>query len=137
MPAQEVFIDSVIDGNRVQVGKTYDQGYVPEAFGMMADSAKAFLWSSIKPEEIYEASELPIEPDIEHDAFLLDEMLDQGREEWNLFSYFAVLSESDGRQEPVLVSADWPTAETFAKSSPFPPGDTLHPKFPRHPAPAI
>ena len=114
MPAQELFMDAVIDGRKVQVVKTFDRLYAQEAFGEMSDEAKAFLWRSLKPEDIYDPAGLPTEPGIEYDTFLLDELLDQGREEWNSFSYFVVLDERSGRQEPTFVSPDWPTAEAFA-----------------------
>ena len=117
MPQQEVFLDETIDGKRIQVIKTYDESYAQEAFRSMSDDAKAFLWKSLKPEELYEAEGLPTEPGEEYDAFLLDELLSEGREEWNTFSYFLVM-EAGG--EAVFVSPDWPTAEAFAKGEPVP-----------------
>ena len=117
MPQQEVFLDETIDGKRVLVVKTYDESYAREAFRSMSDEAKVFLWKSLKPEEIYEAEGLPTQPGDEYDAFLLDELLSEGREEWNTFSYF-VVAEPAG--EPLFVSPDWPTAEAFAKNGPVP-----------------
>jgi hypothetical protein len=116
MPAQELFLDVVLDGRKVQVIKTYDQAYAKEVFGGMDDDAKSFLWQSLKPEELYDPSGLPREPGTDYDAFLLDEMLEQGREEWNTFSYFVVVDEANGLSTPSFVSPDWPTSEAFARS---------------------
>ena len=75
MPRQEIFLDETIDGKRVQIVRTYDESYAQEAFRYMSDDAKAALWKSLKPEEMYEAEGLPTEPGEEYDAFLLDELL--------------------------------------------------------------
>jgi len=117
MPAQETFLDETIDGLRVQVIKTYDEAYAKDVFGAMSDPAKAFLWRSMKPEETYAPEDLPTEPGEDYDAFLLDELLEQGREDWKTFSYFVVTTDAEG---PVFVAADWPTAEAFAKKSSVP-----------------
>jgi hypothetical protein len=69
MPAQEVFMDAVVDGRKVQVVKTYEQAFAKEAFGEMSDDARAFLWQSPKPEELYDPAGLPTEPGTDYDAF--------------------------------------------------------------------
>ncbi len=117
MHQQEIFLDETIDGKRVQVIKTYDESYAREAFRSMSDDAKAFLWRSLKPEDLYEAEGLPKELGEEYDAFLLDVLISEGREEWNTFSYFVVTTPA---ADPVFVSPDWPTAEAFARSEPVP-----------------
>jgi hypothetical protein len=126
MPAQELFLDTVINGRKIQVVKTYDQAYATEVFRGMSDEAKAFLWKSLKPEELYDPVGLPTEPGIEYDAFLLEEMIDQGREEWNSFSYFVVMDAATGQNLPTFVSPDWPTAETFANAPQSPHRDMPH-----------
>jgi hypothetical protein len=40
---------------------------------------------------------------------------DGAREDWNAFSYFIVSETVLGPTAPVFVSADWPSAEAFAK----------------------
>src|SRR5665213_3290637 len=125
MPSQETFLDTTIGGRRVQVIKTYDQAYARAVFGEMSDEAKAYLWSSLKPEEIYDPAGLPTETGSDYDAFLLDELLDQGREDWNTFSYFLVLDTRNGRDDATFVSPDWPTAEAFANAEPSASAESL------------
>jgi hypothetical protein len=51
--------------------------------------------------------------DDDHIEALWQEVQDGAREEWNTFSYFS--EDAAGRFQPLLVSADWPSAEAFAK----------------------
>ena len=117
MPAQETFLDREVAGSRVQVVKTYDREYAREVFGMMATSAKAYLWRSLGMDESYDAADMPEDPG-DRDEFLLDEMLSSGREDWKSFSYFVVLQTFDGEPSPTFVCSDWPSAEAFANAEP-------------------
>ena len=47
------------DGLKVEVLKSYDQGYAREAFRSMDEAAQQRLWESLKPEEIYDPAGLP------------------------------------------------------------------------------
>ncbi len=118
MPKQEVFFEQEIGGRKVEVLKSYDQGYAREAFSNMDDEAQRRLWTSLKPEEIYEAAGLPSLGDLEGEgeAFLWDELLEQAREDGSLLSFFIVNETIAGRRSQSLyVSPDWPSAESFAK----------------------
>jgi hypothetical protein len=116
MPKQEIFFEQVSSGHRIEVLKTYDQGYAREAFDNMDVDAQSFLWNSLRPEEIYDPAGLPTpnEP-LDREAFLWDELVDQAREDWQTFSYFVVNETTGNRSESLYVSPDWPSAEAFAK----------------------
>ena len=126
MPKQEIFFEQQDGDRRVEVLKTYDQSYAREAFGNMDEPALKHLWDALKPEETYEAAELPSlnNPDDvngEAEAFLWDELVDQALEDPRasprLTSFFIVNEKRPGKsEESVYVSPDWPSAESFAKS---------------------
>ena len=61
----------------VEVLKSFDQIYAREVFTHMDDAALKHLWAALKPEEIYEAENLPSLGDSneEAEAFLWDELL--------------------------------------------------------------
>jgi hypothetical protein len=116
MPKQEVFFEQTTGDRRIEVLKTYDEQLAREAFNSMDESAQAFLWNSLKPEEIYDPGGLP-NPEESEDraAFLWDELVEQAREDWRTFSYFVVNEAKGGHAESLFVSPDWPSAEAFAK----------------------
>jgi hypothetical protein len=116
MPQQEIFFEEQLADRRIEVLKTYDQQFAREAFDSMDEEAQAYLWSSLKPEEIYDPAGLPKPEEVEdRSAFLWDELVEQAREDWKTFSYF-VVNEAKGNMKAALyVSPDWPSAEAFAK----------------------
>ena len=117
MPQQEVFFEQTAGNRHIEVLKTYDQQFAREAFDSMDEEAQAHLWSSLKPEEIYDPTGLPaVEEPADRTAFLWDELVEQAREDWRTFSYFVVIEAKNGRSESLYVSPDWPSAEAFAKS---------------------
>jgi hypothetical protein len=121
MPKQETFFEQQIGERRIEVLKSYDQGYAHEAFKNMDEQALRSLWDALKPEEIYDPSGLPSLNDPsdvngEAEAFLWDELLEQAREDGSLVSFFIVNETVGRRSESVFVSPDWPSAETFAKA---------------------
>jgi hypothetical protein len=117
MPKQQIFFEQQIGNWRVEVLKSYDQGYAREVFLNLNDEALRLLWKSLTPEQMYEPDSLPKFgiPGGGAENFLWDELLEQAREEGNLLSFF-IVNVSDGRQsEGIYVSADWPSAESYAK----------------------
>lgn len=118
MPKQETFFEHRIGDRRIEVLKSYDQGYAREVFQNMNDEALKHLWETLAPEKIYEPTGLPTlgAPGGEAEAFLWDELLEQAREDGNFLSFF-IVNEFDGRHsEGLYVSADWPSAESYAKT---------------------
>jgi hypothetical protein len=117
MPKQETFFEEKRGDKTVEVLKSYDQTYAREVFTNMNDAALKHLWDALKPEEIYEAKNLPSLGDSngEAEAFLWDELLEQAREDGTLLSFF-IVNEHDGRHsEGLYVSPDWPSAENYAR----------------------
>lgn len=126
MPKQETFFEQKAGDRTVQVLKTYDEGYAKEAFDNMDEQALKHLWNALKPEDIYEPSDLPsldnpTDGGGEAESFLWDELVDQALEDPRasprLTSFFVVNVTVEGkREESVYVSPDWPSAESFAKN---------------------
>jgi len=87
MPKQEIFFEQEIGDRRIEVLKSYDQSYAREAFKNMDEDAQAFLWKTLKPEEIYDPAGLPSLGDEDAEDFLWDELLEQAREDGNLLSF--------------------------------------------------
>lgn len=125
MPKQEIFFEQQDGGRKIEVLKSYDQSYAREAFSNMDEAALQHLWEALKPEEKYEAADLPSlnnpdDVDGEAEAFLWDELVDQALEDPraspHLTSFFIVNETLQGkREESIYVSPDWPSAEDFAK----------------------
>jgi hypothetical protein len=109
MPQQAIFFDVRTDAKRVRVLKVYDAAYARSCFDEMSEEALRFLADALDLSSKYEmpepASQLNWE-DVEEDA----------REDGNLLSFFVVVEEKNGQQQPVYVSPDWPSAESFAKT---------------------
>ena len=121
MPKQELFLEELNGDRKIQVLKSYDQGYAHEAFNNMDDEAQKALWSVLNPEEIYDPAGLPSlndpnDSNEEAEAFMWDELLEQAREDGNLLSFFIVNEAKNSRAESLYVSPDWPSAETFART---------------------
>jgi hypothetical protein len=111
MPRQETFLTAKNGDETIEVLKTYDQAFAKEAFRNMDDDALAHLAASLKLESTFEPSDIPKPADEGYEDFIWDVMVDEAREEWNLFSYFVVTKSFGGRTEELFVSEDWPTAE--------------------------
>jgi len=117
MPKQELFFEQVASGARVEVIKSYDQAYAHEVFREMDEAALKELWSSLSLEDSYDAADLPSldDPEGKGEDFLWEELLGSAREDGNKPSFFIVNEKIGGRELPLYVSSDWPSAESFAK----------------------
>ncbi len=109
MPQQEMYFQQEVGGKRVQVLKSYDATFAREAFGQMNEDALRFLSRSLDVQDTSED-----DPDFAEALWL--EVEDGAREGWNTFSYFVVVEQEGSGSTPIYVSADWPSAEAFAKS---------------------
>lgn len=120
MPQQEVFFEQATGNRRIQVLKTYDPNYAREVFEEMDDDAQALLWNSLDIARTYDPTDLPSPTDPCRADFLWDELMDSAREDVrlnpNLRSFFVVSEIQNAAPQSLYVSADWPSAETFAKS---------------------
>jgi hypothetical protein len=109
MPQQETFFEQEVGSKRFQVLKSYDASFAREAFERMDEDALRFLSRSLDVQGLSED-----DPDFA-DALWV-EVEGGAREDWNTFSYFVVIEQEGSGSTPLFVSADWPSAEAFAKS---------------------
>ena len=106
---KKTFFEHEAGNKRVQVLKIYDATFAREAFGQMNEDALRFLSHSL---DVQETSE--VDPGFAEALWL--EVEEGAREDWNTFSYFVVVEQEGSGSMPIYVSADWPSAEAFAKS---------------------
>jgi hypothetical protein len=116
MPKQEVFFEQKGGGRRVEVLKTYDQGYAREAFVHMDEAAQTHLWDSLGIDENFDPTDVPPLHDPDSEDFLWEALLDAAREDGSLLSFFVVNEAKGTNSQSLYVSPDWPSAEAFAKS---------------------
>jgi len=119
MPQQELFFEQTTGDRRIQVLKTYDPAYAREVFDEMDGDAQALLWKSLDIERNYDVADLPAPTDTDRADFLWEELMDSAREDVrqspNLRSFFVVNEIQGTAPQSLYVSADWPSAESFAK----------------------
>jgi hypothetical protein len=108
-----MFFEQQVGDKRIVVLKSYDRAFAREAFDQMQPEALRFLgrFLEVDGDESVDGTS----SDDDHTEALWQEVQDGAREEWNTFSYFIVSEEAAGRSQPLFVSADWPSAEAFAK----------------------
>lgn len=116
MPQQETFFEQTSGHLHVEVLKTYGRAYAREAYVGMSEAAHTQLWDSMGIEAVYDREDLPSPDSTSRLDFLWDELEDAAREDGNLCSFFVVNEVSGGATNSIFVSADWPSAEAFAKS---------------------
>jgi hypothetical protein len=120
MPQQELFLEQTSGDRRIQVLKTYDTAYAREVFDDMDENAQTILWKSLDIEQTYDTADLPSTTGPDRTDFLWDELMDSAREDVrlnpNLRSFFVVNEIRGAAPQSLYVSADWPSAESFAKN---------------------
>jgi len=116
MPKQETFLE-LQDGLRhIRVVKTYDAQYAREVFQEVDAVSIRILADSMDLAGNYEANDIPSIESPDYSDFVWEELLDKAREDGQLRSFFVVAVDEDGKTEKTpFISADWPTAESFAK----------------------
>jgi hypothetical protein len=120
MPKQETFLKESAGPVTVEVIKTYDSSYAREVFDEMELEAKEMLAQALEITRKYAPEDIP-EPDVPgYDDLLWDELdeesLEDVREYPRKYSFFVVNISRDGKSKDCYVSADWPSAESFAKN---------------------
>ncbi len=120
MPKQEMFLKESVGPLTVEVIKTYDPSYAREVFDEMQVEAKRKLAEAIGIADKYAPEDIPDPLGLEYDDFLWDELsedsLEDVRQSPRQYSFFVVSVHRDGKAEDHYVSADWPSAEAFARS---------------------
>ena len=104
----------------VEVIKTFDPSYAREVFDAMDDSAKAALFNALEIGRKHVPENIPNPARPEYDHFLWEELaedsLEDARQYPKQYSFFVVSVSRNGKSEDRYVSADWPSAETFARA---------------------
>ena len=119
MPKQETFFELSAGNRRVEVIKTYDCSYALEVFQNMGKDAIRALAAALEISSNYDPADIPDPNGLEYEDFLWNELREAGIEDVrldpNLRSFFVVSQNANGKNEDLYVSADWPSAEAFAK----------------------
>jgi hypothetical protein len=119
MPQQETFLIEGANDVVVEVLKTYDHSYAREVFGKVDDEAKKSLAAALEIEKNYDPEDVPDPSGQDYEDFLWEEMseasVEDVRQSPRLCSFFVVTETEAGKSKDVYVSADWPSAEEFAK----------------------
>jgi hypothetical protein len=120
MPKQESFLKESAGPVTVEVIKTYDPSYAREVFDQMQVAAKEALARSLEITEKYASEDIPDPDGPEYDDLLWGELsedsLEDVRQSPRQHSFFVVSVNSDGKSQDRYVSADWPSAEAFARA---------------------
>jgi hypothetical protein len=119
MPQQEVFFEQQVGDRLIVVIKTYDRSYAREVFGKVDDEAKKSLAAALEIPENYDPEEITDPNGQDYEDFLWGELseasLEDVRQSPRLCSFFVVTETKAGETEDIYISADWPSAEEFAK----------------------
>jgi hypothetical protein len=119
MPQQEVFFKQQAGDRFIAVLKSYDRSYAREVFGNVDDEAKMSLAVALEIEKNYDAEDLADRKGQEYDDILWEELseasLEDVRQFPKLYSFFVVTETKGAKAEEIYISADWPSAEEFAK----------------------
>jgi hypothetical protein len=120
MPQQEVFFEQKAGDRLIAVLKTYDRSYAREVFGKVNDEAKMSLAAALEITENHNPEDIPDPNGQDYEEFLWDELseasLEDVRQSPRLYSFFVVTETKAGKSEDIYISADWPSAEAFAKA---------------------
>jgi hypothetical protein len=119
MPRQETFLHEAANGVVIDVLKTYDPNYAREVFQAMDDDALSALATALEVEQTYSQVDVPRPGTVEYEDFLWQELCASSQEDVrldpNLRSFFVVSEAEAGKSLDLYVSADWPSAERFAR----------------------
>ena len=119
MPQQEVFFEQKAGDRAIAVLKTYDRSYAREVFVKVNDEAKKSLAAALEIAGNYNPEDIPDANGQDYEDFLWEELseasLEDVRQSPRLYSFFVVTETKSGKVEEIYLSADWPSAEEFAK----------------------
>lgn len=119
MPQQELFFEERAGDRLITVLKSYDRSYAREVFGNVGDAAMKSLAAALEIERNYGPADIPAPDGQDYEDFLWEELseasLEDTRQSPRLYSFFVVTETNAGKTEDIYFSADWPSAEAFAK----------------------
>jgi len=120
MPQQETFLSERINDKTVRVLKTYDRSFAREVFNGVGDEALRSLAMALEINAKYEPADIPDPEGPEYQDFLWEELCDAAledvRQSPQLYSFFVVTEDKADKAEDLYISAEWPSAEEFARS---------------------
>lgn len=120
MPRQETFFRESAAEIVIEVIKTYDRSYAQEVFRGISGDAQSALAATLEIDKNYEAVDIPAPDSTEYEDFLWNELsdaaLEDARQSPTLVSFFVVGETKAGKSEDLFISADWPSAEAFARA---------------------
>jgi hypothetical protein len=119
MPQQELFFEQQVEDRLISVVKTYDRSYAREVFRNVDENAMKSLAAALEIEGNHNPEDIPDPDGQDYDDFLWEELseasLEDVRESPALYSFFVVTETTAGKVRDIYISADWPSAENFAK----------------------
>ena len=119
MPQQEVFLEQQAGDRLITVLKTYDRSYARDVFVNVDDEAKKSLAIALEIAKNYDPEDIPDSNGHDYEDFLWEELseasLEDVRQSPRRCSFFVVTETKAGDAADVYISADWPSAEEFAK----------------------
>jgi hypothetical protein len=119
MPQQEVFFEERAGDRLVVVLKSYDRSYAREVFDKVDPAAMKSLAAALNIEKNYEPEDIPAPDGQEYEDLIWAELseaaLEDARQSPRLYSFFVVTETKAGKSDEIYISADWPSAEEFAK----------------------
>ena len=120
MPQQESFFEQQVGDRLIAIIKTYDRSYAREVFCNVDDDAMKSLAAALEIEKNHNPEDIPDPDGQDYEDFLWEELseasLEDVRQSPALCSFFVVTETKAGEAEDIYVSADWPSAEAFAKA---------------------
>jgi hypothetical protein len=116
MQLQETYLEKPLNGGRALVIKSYDEKLAREAFESIGDDTLSLIATALKLIDLFEAGDIPDAQSPQYRDFLWETLSDEAREDGHTKSFFVVIREITGQLPAALyVSADWPSAEVFAR----------------------
>lgn len=119
MPQQELFFEQQAEDRVIAVIKTYDRSYAREVFCNVDDDAMKSLAAALEIEKNHDPEDIPDPDGQNYEDFLWEELseasLEDVRQSPVLYSFFVVTETKAGNAKDIYISADWPSAEEFAK----------------------
>ena len=120
MPKQKTFLREAANGVEVEVIKTYDKAFAHEVFQGMGAEELMRLAATLNLSEKYEASDIPKPDDADYEGFIWEEICEDAVEDVRqspiVSSFFVVIENHAGKSQELYISADWPSAEAYARN---------------------
>jgi len=120
MPQQEMFLEQLAGDRLITVLKIYDRSYAHEVFVQVDDEAKKRLAIALEITENYDPENIPDATGQYYEDFLWEELseasLEDVRQSPQLYSFFVVTETKAGKTRDIYISADWPSAESYAQN---------------------